>query len=343
MPVAPPCVRTEIAMCDYDNEDHPARNCFAKMSPKIQESVKADCGLYLETDKFDVFQRNIDIICNAKGYPIEKDCYNLMSYQIQKSLKEDCLSYILGSSAMNDFTENIKVLCDAKKSKIRPMELPTTSPPTFDCYNLMSYQIQKSLKEDCLSYIGSSAMNDFTENIKVLCDAKKSKIRPMELPTSFVVCLLENVSFDNNRQFILIFVIFYLFQDCYNLMSYQIQKSVKEDCLSYILGSSAMNDFTQNIKVLCEAKKSKIQPMELPTTSPPTFENLCDFDSEDHPIHECYSLMSSQIQTSLKADCVAYEGTPELDNLGENIQLLCEAKKSKIKPKKFSLREYYNT
>ena len=53
--------------------------------------------------------------------------------------------------------------------------------------------------------------------------------------------------------------------------------------------------------------------------------------------------MSSQIQTSLKADCVAYEGTPELDNLGENIQLLCEAKKSKIKPKKFSLREYYNT
>jgi len=42
------------------------------MSPKIQESVKADCGLYLETDKFDVFQRNIDIICNAKGYPIEK-------------------------------------------------------------------------------------------------------------------------------------------------------------------------------------------------------------------------------------------------------------------------------
>ena len=25
MPVAPPCVRTEIAMCDYDNEDHPAR------------------------------------------------------------------------------------------------------------------------------------------------------------------------------------------------------------------------------------------------------------------------------------------------------------------------------
>ena len=47
----------------------------------------------------------------------------------------------------------------------------------------MSEQIQKSLKADCLSYLGTDAMDDFMKNVQVLCEAKKSYIRPNELTT----------------------------------------------------------------------------------------------------------------------------------------------------------------
>ena len=49
---------------------------------------------------------------------------------------------------------------------------------------MMGIQIQKSLKADCLAYIGTDAMEDFMKNGDAICKAKKANILPIELTTS---------------------------------------------------------------------------------------------------------------------------------------------------------------
>ena len=55
---------------------------------------------------------------------------------------------------------------------------------------------------------------------------------------------------------------------------------------------------------------------------------------------ECYEMMSSQIQNSLVSDCIAAMGTDDFDKLGKNIELICETKKSMVKPLDLTTREY---
>ena len=47
----------------------------------------------------------------------------------------------------------------------------------------MSPQIKKSVEEDCLAYVGTDKMAGFMENIGLICEGKKSQIRPIDLPT----------------------------------------------------------------------------------------------------------------------------------------------------------------
>ncbi|KAK2166103.1 hypothetical protein LSH36_42g09138 [Paralvinella palmiformis] len=219
-----------------------------------------------------------------------------MSPRIQATVKSDCLSY-LDTDRQNIFEQNIKTICSAKVS-VTPTT-PTvfimcgfeeSDHPMHDCYELMSPQIKKSVEEDCLAYVGTDKMAGFMENIGLICEGKKSQIRPIDLPTA-TLPVFDECAFDDD--------------------SHPVHKSLKTDCYAY-QGTPEQDELGRNLMLLCEAKKSKIKPMTLP---------LHRFSIQD-----CYDSMSSQIQKSVKYDCLDLAGTPDDKDFMRNMDLLCEAK-----------------